>query len=592
MLSRFALLGMIPLVFFFTSEGTWNLRKQRDDGGWSGGFFMAQAEAIARRRLDVERKDIQGKCFDRRLRCYGYMGVTPSLLRLPVLPVLRRLESAMTPLYLGVAVLLGYWAALQLLMESLVGAPDRDRPRALVLGYAATGALALGPGGTLLFLTRPAVFEEATAWAVAFYLLAVGRVWAWCRSQRFRALVLAVLFAVASANARPTAATACGVLGLIVAAVWRHRDSRAGRRVLVAAACLSLLPGLTAGGVLWLKFRTPIPDLRLNEQVAGAPHWTNVLRANGNRTAGLVFTPTELVAYFRPDAVTIQHRWPFFDFRFPREPILWVPPLAPGGAYLEEVASLTSTMPLPWILNVTVVVWLAVAGWRLATARRGRPGRARAPVLSGEQWVCAGGSVASASAMAILIVTTFRHHEPLSGRLLRDQRGRRRARAQCHQPLPGSSSPFHRDRRPARPAARRLVRAGHAFADCTTCVLVRRMIRAAGGDSAPRARSEALVATSHRRDLVLLRRFVPASPELPHSIGGCAHDADTLFRGGRWMYALHEAGRQGFLQAARRRARARKRATSNASQVGRSGAGFEIVDGTQPVQSCPAITCI
>ena len=226
-ISWIALLVMIPVVLFFTTEGTWNLRKQRVEGGYSGRFFMAQAEAMTYGRLNVERNEIQGECFDRYFRCYGYMGLTPSLLRLPFLGVLHRLGSALTPLYLGVAVLLSYWGALQLLMGSLVEAADPERPRALVLGYAAAAALALGPGSTLLFLTRPAVFEEAAAWGVAFFLLALGRVWVWYRSQDSRTLILAVLFAILSANARPTAAPACGVLGLLVAGLWRCRDSRA-----------------------------------------------------------------------------------------------------------------------------------------------------------------------------------------------------------------------------------------------------------------------------------------------------------------------------------------------------------------------------
>src|SRR5580765_7012577 len=208
-ITRIAVLVMVPLVFYFTTEGTWRLTKQHEDGGWSGGFFAAQAEAIVHGRLEVPRNSIISECWDRDGHCYGYFGVTPSLLRAPFLGILRWLHSSVTPLFLATAVLLAYWAALRLLRRSLGDAADAGQPRALVLGYAVAGALALGPGGTLLFLTRPAVYEEATAWGVAFFLLALDRVWDWQRSQNWRALMWATIFGIAAANARPTTATAC-----------------------------------------------------------------------------------------------------------------------------------------------------------------------------------------------------------------------------------------------------------------------------------------------------------------------------------------------------------------------------------------------
>ncbi len=425
-ISWIALLVMMPMVFYFTTEGTWNLGKQRVEARWSGRFFMAQAEAMTHGRFNVKREDIQSECFfGRGVRCYGYFGVTPSLLRLPVLGILGGLGSALTPLYLGVAVLLAYWGALRLLERSLVEYIGPEAPRAMRLGYAAVGALALGPGGTLLFLTRPAVYEEAAAWGVAFFLLTLDRVWAWYRSRDSRTLIFALVFAIASANARPTAVTGCGVLGVLVAVLWRFSGphaskeegtggdpnppvgpNRASRRVLALAVCLSLAPGLTAAGVFWLKFKTPMPDLRLNEQVPEFPHWSAILRANGDRTGGLMFTPTELVAYLRPDSVSMQRAWPWFDFRFPRERLLWVPPLPPGGAYVEPVASLTSTMPLPWTLNLIVVAWLGITAWKLATPPGRRLWLSRVPTLTLEQWIFAAGSMASAAALTVLTVTT------------------------------------------------------------------------------------------------------------------------------------------------------------------------------------------
>ena len=260
-----------------------------------------------------------------------------------------------------------------------------------------------------MFVTRPAVYEEALAWGVAFVLLALNHVWAW-RSGERRSVVPAVLFASA-ANARPTAAVVSAMLGVAVLALLRYRPIRpesgagAGRgssaltpRLLAVAICLSLLPGLTAAGVFWLKLRSPMPSPLLNQQIATEPHWKLIRQRNGGRTGGLVFTPTELVAYFRPDTIVHRSEWPYFDFRFPQEPILWVPPLAAGGAYVERFASVTTTMPLPWIINLLVVAWLLVEARRIA-------GRGSA-VLRVEEWIFRSGMLASAAAMPLLIVTT------------------------------------------------------------------------------------------------------------------------------------------------------------------------------------------
>lgn len=398
-----AVLVMAPVVFYFTSRATWDPRQQNNDGGWSAGFFMAQANAILHARLDVEPGAIHAECFRRETRCYGYFGVTPSVLRIPVLGILRWFRSAFTPLYLAVAILLAYWAALKLLQRSLSASPTLDRPPRLVFGYAILGAIALGPGGTLMFVTRPAVFEEAIAWSLAFVLLALNWVWAWVARER-SSLVPAVLFGIAAANARPTAALACGVLGLVVAALG-YRSGRPSRRVLAAALCMSLLPGLTAGAVFWLKLRTPMPSPMLNEQIQQAPHWRDILRTNGQRTMSLIFTPTEIVAYFRPDAVTRRSEWPLFDFRFPPDPILWVPPLPENGVYYERVTSLTATMPLPWLVNLIVFGWLGRFGW---DAVRGNTQALRQPAApTGTDMLLAAGLLASAAAMIVLVITTL-----------------------------------------------------------------------------------------------------------------------------------------------------------------------------------------
>jgi hypothetical protein len=104
-----------------------------------------------------------------------------------------------------------------------------------------------------------------------------------------------------------------------------------------------------------------------------------------------MFAPTELFAYFRPDALTRTGSWPFFDFRDWREMMVWLPPLPEGAAYVERFTSLTVTMPLPWIVDVWVAVWLCATAWRSKTDA---------------QWIVAAASFVAAAAMIVFTVTT------------------------------------------------------------------------------------------------------------------------------------------------------------------------------------------
>ena len=388
LLTTLGLLGMIPIVLSYTTLGTWDVRMQRNTGGWSGGFYMAQAEAMLHGRLDVDRKAIQGECFDYDSRCYGYFGITPSVIRIPVIGILRWFGSSLTPIFVALAVLLAYWAALRLVEMSVVTlAPEI--PRWLAIGYHAAAVLALGPGGTLIFMTRPAVYEEAAAWGIAFVLLVMMRVWTWVRTQATPELIWAVVLGVLAANARLTTALACIVLGsVVVLFAWRSR----ARAALALGICLAILPVATTAGVFVLKFGTPAPDWRLNEQIPEAPHWRDILARNGDRINSVIFAPTALVAYLRPDAVSKQPGGLHFDFRFPRRaPMWWVSPLPPRGAYVERVTSVTATMPWPWAVTLAMLAALPFAKRRLPS----------------DVWLLLCGSALSAMAMIVPVVTHF-----------------------------------------------------------------------------------------------------------------------------------------------------------------------------------------
>ena len=102
------LVASLPVVLYFTTLGTWRLTHQRIDGGWTAAFFWQQAESmLVHARLDVDPAAFGIECFMRDERCYGYFGVTPSLVRIPFLGISRFFHSALTPVFLAAAIVLG-----------------------------------------------------------------------------------------------------------------------------------------------------------------------------------------------------------------------------------------------------------------------------------------------------------------------------------------------------------------------------------------------------------------------------------------------------------------------------------------------------
>ena len=64
-ISWLAIVVMVPLVFYYTTLGTWDLTRQIDGGGWSANFFNAQAESmLVHGRLDVPQRNIGSECWD------------------------------------------------------------------------------------------------------------------------------------------------------------------------------------------------------------------------------------------------------------------------------------------------------------------------------------------------------------------------------------------------------------------------------------------------------------------------------------------------------------------------------------------------
>ena len=343
--------------FFITSHGTWTPLYERPE--LDSRFFLAQAHAILRGHLSVKPSQLPFECFVHNGKCYGYFGVTPSLLRIPFLPLLDSFKQSMTPLFISSALTLATASILATLRHLLIRVDLGGARIALV----AIGAIGLGPASVLMLVARPAAYEEAIAWAVGFMCLAIYYFLRWWEEQRICRYLGILVSLVLSANARPTAIAFAVIIGLGIAyrlGSNRGRDVATIRKLVLLSGTVMALPLLTCVGVFLVKFGQPLPSFLLDEQVGGrfaAPWWIHIRKLDHNQLQSLRFVPTALYAYFRPDTVVLDKAFPWVDFRFRTAfvgfqyhpaPITYVA-LTKGSLYVESVSSLTATMPLAFL---------------------------------------------------------------------------------------------------------------------------------------------------------------------------------------------------------------------------------------------------
>ena len=217
--------------------------------------------------------------------------------------------------------------------------------------FMCVAAVTLGPGSVLILLADPFLYQEAIVWSIAGVMLAVNFYWRWLHSSNTRYLALTVVFCIFAAGARPTTVLVGVVLGVAVLIVHRRHVSLRSN-VAVAGVGLIVLPVLFSFGVLFLKFDQPSPPPNGYRNPTGEEVQRTAPCDHGFENHPK-FLPTNLLAYFRPDAVRLYKDWPNVRFRFnwcdgPNHPTyLW--PLKVGDMYVERTTSLPDIMPIPLV---------------------------------------------------------------------------------------------------------------------------------------------------------------------------------------------------------------------------------------------------
>ena len=357
-----ALLGVLvvsTLIFYRAStHGTWNPLYQDirilKPAGTGQRFFLAQARAITHGRLWVQKADLNGDCFVHLGRCYGYFGLTPSVLRLPFLPLLDYYNNGFTPIFVTAGLTLATGSFLASLRHLFVRMP---LGRTTTVFVALTG-MSFGAASVLTQLAPPDVYDEAIVWAVGFLSLAVFCFIRWWEGPQLKWYLLLLGSLVMAANARPTALPFALIIGLGVG----YRLWRLGRvgpahwvKTVALGGVMIVLPIATCIGVFLLKFGQPIPSYLLDREVGGpfaTAQWLRIRTIDHDQLTSVRFIPTALFAYLRPDALAFSRAFPWVGFRFLGAPPITYIGLPRGSLYTGTVTSLTATMPLSFVAAI------------------------------------------------------------------------------------------------------------------------------------------------------------------------------------------------------------------------------------------------
>jgi hypothetical protein len=378
-LTSVVLLALAGLLFLgFESAEPWSNELPSNPANYASHFFSAQAAALLDGRIDVPPSALPGECFMYQGHCYGYFGVTPSILRLPITVIDPTL--GMTGVYLTLACLLGLGLSILIVNEIWVLAARR-RPAGGGMskwgGHVLfTASIAAVSFGSMYFqLTMPNVFQETIAWCTTSTLAGFWLLLKWFDTGRIWYLWLVVLALILAAGARPTGMVVsmalAVIIGLLIARDPRPWSAKV-RHVVPVLMLVALPTGLAMAIFVW-KFDSPLPDVMLNVQIGGGnPAWTAMFQANGGKFFSPQFLPTMLWAYIRPDSLMLLNGLPWFA-----APVR-VPPTPIGGYYLEPTASLTNLTPVALLLGLLAMVFTPIrrsGTARLPTPRTGFLGR-------------------------------------------------------------------------------------------------------------------------------------------------------------------------------------------------------------------------
>ncbi len=342
-------------------------------GGWKlfepeqfCSFYDSQALSILNGHLDVPRAAIGCEAFTFQGKTYGYFGITPALLRIPLLIMFDQMDGLWSRLMMLIACGINLLCAYKIL-RLLRGTRSIDTWTTRVLH--SLFILCAGIGSTNIFLVgRSFTYHEAIIWAGAFALLFTWTVLNYFARPRGRLLALAALFAFLSFHSRPTvgAGVLLALCAITAILIWRRLiNPDAARSSLGFEATKSPMPHALIGliaiiftlgayfGINYAKFQTfngvPLQYYDFYKLIPIR------MQITGGRQIHLENIPTTVATYLGASggfAINTQFPWIFLTTR----------PFIIGSPAIDIVEGYSSypvSMPALSLLAIAGIVALA-----------------------------------------------------------------------------------------------------------------------------------------------------------------------------------------------------------------------------------------
>jgi hypothetical protein len=328
---------IVGLVFFgLLTRGSFSIGHRVGFGI----FYEAQARALLHGHLDIPPAATAGEAIVLGGRSYGYFGIVPAVLRLPLMLFYPHGFPYLAPWYFLAAYALEAAAAIGLVRWARRHVTHRSRWSSLL--EVAFLVAVLG-SASLQLSVRSYMYEEAILWGVAFGLSCFWALLRLVESSRPIFAVLAVAAAIGALGSRQTIGIGC-VVAVAGYAVVLWRRSR-GLSLTLAAGSFAAVVSYAL--VNELKFHTifTVP-LEHHIVIRTQPARLALVRAGAIAPR---YVPTNLIQYLRPDTLHFTGSFPWVDFRMPRYAAI----LNIGGVRFDGLfpnASITSTMPLLVVL--------------------------------------------------------------------------------------------------------------------------------------------------------------------------------------------------------------------------------------------------
>jgi hypothetical protein len=312
---------LISLVVctWFVTWGDWKFFEPEDFCS----FYDAQARSLIHGHLDVPRAAIGSEAFTFQGKTYGYFGIGPALLRIPLVVLFQKMDGLWSRLMMMIACTISLICT-YCIIRMVRAAPAVNRRTERVLH--SLFILCAGIGSTTVFLVgRSFTYHEAIMWGGAFALLFTCTILKYLARPRPSLLVLAGLFAFMSFHCRPTAGAGALLAMCVLTAIlaWRAATksqaahsllacgmmARPFRHALIAAVAVFITLG-TYFGVNYAKFRTfsSVP-LQYYDFYAEFPLR---MRLAGGKQIHLENIPTGMATYFGLHGMRLDDKFPWF----------------------------------------------------------------------------------------------------------------------------------------------------------------------------------------------------------------------------------------------------------------------------------------